>query len=42
MKRADPNPLITHRQTVVNPYVALSLDVDFAKALKTLSGKFGL
>lgn len=42
MKRADPNPLIVQRQTVINPYIALSLDVDFAKALKTLQGKFGL
>ncbi|MEM1002147.1 MAG: hypothetical protein AAGH46_05825, partial [Bacteroidota bacterium] len=42
MKRADPNPTIVDRQSVVSQYFALTLDVDFAKPLKSLTGKIGL
>jgi len=42
MKRADPNPLKSKQHTVANGYIALTIDVDFAKSLKSLTGKFGL
>jgi|GEM_PF-6361423 len=42
MKRADPNPLISKKQTVANYYIGLTLDVDFAHALKGLTSKVGL
>lgn len=40
MKRANSNPAIDAKQTVVNPYIALSFDVDFMSTIQKLTGNF--
>lgn len=42
MKRANPNPIVTDKQTVANFYMGFSIDLNFASALKSVSGKIGL
>lgn len=42
LKRVDPNPTIAKKQNVISPYLALTLDVDFAKQLSKLTSKGNL
>lgn len=42
MKRADPNPTISKKQTIVNHYIALTFDIDFTSNLNKVGAKFGL